>query len=183
MKNLFILILLLSSFLTACNDEEELPSISAHGANTFGCKVNGQVWVANSEGGWSSYEALSGGAVAVDTSKNGYSREYKYHFELSAHRKDGTWFKICLAELPKEGTYLLDMDVKPPTMGTEYYKNYAIYGRLGYFITSSTTTGYITFIKADRKLGKYAGTFGFRCKNETTSEVLEITEGRFDRDQ
>ncbi len=184
MKNIFILILLLSSLFTACsNDEEVLPSITAHGANTFGCKINGQVWVANSEGGFSAYKALSGGAVAVDTSKNGYSREYKYHFGLNAHRKDGTWITLCIGELPKVGTYMLNMDVKPPTMGTEYYKNYAIYGRLGFFMTNSNTTGYITFTKVDLKEGYYAGTFAFRCKNETTGEVLEITEGRFDRNQ
>jgi hypothetical protein len=82
MKKLFILILLLSSFLTACsNDEEGLPSITAHGANTFGCKVNGQVWVANGTDEWNPHPPLTRGLILLDTSKDGLSKEYKYYFE------------------------------------------------------------------------------------------------------
>jgi hypothetical protein len=114
MKKLFILILLLSSFLTACsNDEEVLPSITAHGANTFGCKVNGQVWVANGTDGWNPLDPLTGGLVGLDTSKDGFSKEYKDYFWMSAYRKDNSSFTFFIGELPKVGTYLLNIDTKP----------------------------------------------------------------------
>jgi hypothetical protein len=184
MKNLFILILLISSLFTACsNDEEVLPSITAHGANTFGCKINGQVWVANGTDGWNPLDPLTGGLVGLDTSKDGLSKEYKDYFWMSAYRKDNSSFTFFIGELPKVGTYLLNIDTKPRPAWLEFGKNYAAYSGKGFYMTNSNTTGYITFTKVDIKEGYYAGTFAFRCKNETTGEVLEITEGRFDRNQ
>jgi hypothetical protein len=183
MKNLFILIFLLSSFLTACsNDEEGLPSITAHGANTFGCKINGQIWVANGTDEWNPLPPLTRGLILLDTSKDGLSKEYKYYFWMSAYRKDNTSFELFVGETPKIGTYLLNSNAKPSPAWLEFGKNYAAYGGKGFYMTNSNTTGYITFTKVDLKEGYYAGTFAFRCKNETTGEVLEITEGRFDRD-
>jgi hypothetical protein len=183
MKKITILIFLLSSFFTACSDdEEELPSITAHGANTFGCKINGQIWVANGSDDIFFPDALKGGITALDTSKDGLSKEYKYYFWMDAFRKDNTTFALFIGEFPKVGTYMLDKDTKPTPAWLEFGKNYASYGGKGFYMTNSTNTGFITFTKVDWKLGHYAGTFGFRCKNELTGEVLEITEGRFDRD-
>lgn len=184
MKKLFILILLISSFLTACsNDEEVLPSITAHGANTFGCKINGQVWVANGTDGWDPLEALSGGMAGSDTSKDGISKEYKLYFWLRAYRNDGTSFDLFVGEPPKEGMYMLNMDTKPTPAWLEFGKNYAAYGGKGFYMTNRNTTGYITFTKVDRVARVYSGVFNFRCENKATGEVLEVTEGRFDRSQ
>lgn len=46
MKNLFIVILLLSSFLTACMEDQEpgLPATTTEGLNTAGCYVDGKLW-------------------------------------------------------------------------------------------------------------------------------------------
>jgi hypothetical protein len=177
------LLFLVLTVVSCKDDEEVLPSITAHGANTFGCKINGQVWVANGTDGWNPLDPLTGGITGIDTSKNGISNEYKDYFSLRAYRKDNTSFDLFIGELPKVGNYLLNMDTKPTPAWLEFGKNYASYGGKGFYMTNSNTTGYITFTKFDRKEGVYAGTFAFRCKNEATGEVLEITEGRFDRDQ
>jgi hypothetical protein len=120
--------------------------------------------------------------TALDTSKDGLSKEYKYYFWMDAFKKDNTTFTLFIGEFPRVGTYMLDKDTKPTPAWLQFGKNYASYGGKGFYMTNSTNTGFITFTKVDWKLGHYAGTFGFRCKNETTGEVLEITEGRFDRD-
>jgi hypothetical protein len=51
MKKLFILILLLSSFLTACMEDQEpgLPAATTEGLNTAGCYVDGKLWMAKDE--------------------------------------------------------------------------------------------------------------------------------------
>lgn len=53
MKSIIIILFLPLLFLSSCSwgeEGRELPAISENGANTFGCKVNGEIWLPSNYG-------------------------------------------------------------------------------------------------------------------------------------
>ncbi len=187
-----MLLLLFVSFFSlnnACrkSSEPKLPDATQIGANTAGCLVNGQLWIASSDNcfrfGTPDREK---GFFSYDISKNtlfvSFQRCTKY---------DGTqWFSISIQDFIGPGTYTCNKKSYIPSLpgssGRSYnYINYSIAKNIGdqYFLTSELATGSITITKIDtiNRPIFAAGTFECKLKNlYNMYDSLTITSGRFD---
>lgn len=179
MKPLALLhiVFVICACLVACNDDdpitpnnsntqEQLPPITTIGAGTFGCKVNGKVWVAKSnKTGWPSTYA------SVDKSNDNLvhilgmillnnSTDQAIHVYFNTEKK--TIYPIYLR---KDGNR---------SGGFNDGNNNQEWS------TDSVTGGETTILKYDTITQILSGTFYFDCINKETNDTMHITDGRFD---
>jgi hypothetical protein len=155
-KSAFGILHLLLLGVTSCSTEapdKVLPPITTIGAHTFGCLVDGAVWLPNADGdnngvldgSWFLNEDDFGFSVmALDNEKNEM-------LNIVQHYVQGT------------GTYQLN----PPKVFAPFVRNDNIYHIL---------RGTVTFSRIDSTHA--AGTFEYVVAFE--EDTVEITEGRFD---
>ncbi len=176
MKKLFILILLLSSFLTACMEDQEpgLPAATTEGLNTAGCYVDGKLWLARKESySFNDLQKIDGGVWELGGRL--------YYWMWMTDRIDNRSITIYLDEMPQKGkTYTCKTSTNPTPAYCEFI-NYCEYsGPEGYFMTNENATGTVTFTKADSLTGIFSGIFNFIGKDKRTGKTITVTEGRFD---
>ncbi len=146
--------------------EEQLPPITTTGTGTFGCKVNGKVWVAKSNTSWPnlycSFDKNDSNCIGV----NGYIKnnnldflQVNFRWHYSPNSSNFT-LGYGNANSPKAGYFDID-------------KN--IFGE-----TDSLRGGEVTILRFDSIKQIISGTFYFDCINQETGETLKITDGRFD---
>jgi hypothetical protein len=179
MKKLFILILLLSSFLTACMEDQKpsLPAATTEGLNTAGCYVDGKLWLAREESyNFNDLNAIEGGQWQTG--------EDYYYWMWMTDRKNGTVVTIFLDSIPVVGkTYQCNTSTNPTPAWLEFI-NYCSYSDTeGHFMTNENATGSVVFTRVDNIQGIYAGSFQFSGVDKRTGKRVTITEGRFDRNQ
>ncbi len=179
MKNLYqsqlLLPFLLAALLlaAACDNAPEptpadkLPPATMYGANTFGCLVNGEVWLPHSgsiwdealnvkhDRGWVGCDQLFIGATKI------YSSEKDIYQEIILNvwcpvlgENDLTFLKGVYRDAKGCGRYHLD------TLSQHKL-----------FVTRLDTINYIA-----------SGTFYFTAINDDCQDTIRITEGRFDAD-
>ena len=170
--------ILLAGFLllgfTACNkDVDELPPLTETGANTFGAKVNGVMWVPARFGILPADDLLearfnSPGSLLI-TAKN-----------FSASPKE-TQFEIQVVGVDGPGTYLMNKNVvRPSADGFAYYVKRVLTPE-DEWITDTQYTGSVTITKLDAHNKIVAGTFEFKAGSTVNAGgVLVVTDGRFD---
>jgi len=135
-----------------------LPPATQIGANTYGCKVNGKVWLP-SETAWMEFK--DGGLV------------------LKAENKYSPWETIIMTiekyTIINVGTYVISSNTNYLSKGV-YWKGDSR------FQTDSINTGSITITRLDTSMRQYiiSGTFSFKAKDVVTGEVVEVIDGRFD---
>ena len=172
-------ILFLAMLLGSCEDnhttnptqnkppaEEQLPPITTTGAGTFGCKVNGKVWVAKSN-------------------KTGWPPTY------ASISKQNNWLVRIAGFILKDNTedltinltyYNKNMDNYPLYLRDDGY-NSGLYINVitnSFWRTDSLTGGEITLTRFDTVSQIISGTFYFDCINKETNDTIHITDGRFD---
>ncbi len=181
MKTLFYTtVLLLSLALSCCKDnnpdetptpktpqQEQLPPITTTGAGTFGCKVNGKVWVAKSnKTGWPPTYA------SVD-------RHNQYLTTISGDivNKNEKFLSINVLFKKEDNKqdYIIGFNNNNDPHGSYWDVVKNINWR-----TDSIRGGQITILRFDSVNQIISGTFYFDCINKETGEVLKITDGRFD---
>lgn len=165
----FALIILLIPF--ACRKGNDmLPPETSTGAGTFGCKVNGKVWVP----GGSNFATGQNTSVVYQHIYPGISG---YVFVISSYNYDDdprTHFSI--------GFDSIKALVGIPIILTNGEKGY---GGAGYsigstkFTTGNNLKGELLFKYFDENNLIASGTFWFDAKNEV-GDTINITEGRFD---
>jgi len=168
--SLFSLYLLLLS----CNKEvKELPPATQSGANTFGLKLNGEMWVPKGFAGIPDEDLLVAkllGNTLIITAQNFASSPTETEFELKIFGATGT------------GTYLLNSNTNYPAGPTSY--GYHVKRRLSpidEWITSAAQTGSVTISRFDTTARIISGTFQYNAENLTNaSQTISVTEGRFD---
>ncbi|MDO7846820.1 hypothetical protein Q5H92_10665 [Hymenobacter sp. M29] len=190
MKGQLLCFLLLA--VAACSKDDPaagLPAATHTGANTAGCRINGQVFVASGYGsGLSKVEGMGGG-FAYDSAYylrlNGKfgDREGSLHLFLnSVPRK---------TSLPLRKVYPLNQNTPVmPAAGPNQCKNYAVFfpndNRQELYCTDNVHTGKVEVTHADLTPNQLvaAGTFEFTAvSNLDPAKTLTVTEGRFDRKQ
>lgn len=175
MKNfLFISTLLLISL--SCHkdrdqDSDVLPAATQSGANTGGALVNGNVWVSKIE--------KSSIVVGENNTIYKYTNEYPNPYSLTIHLRNinnltGNNIMINLKSNSDfaPGDYILNE--------TENSSGY-YYSSSTFYVTDSDNKGVLTITKFDKANKIISGTFSFKCKYYYTGEVVNITDGRFDR--
>ncbi len=168
------LIVLFAAMLSCTKKVSELPPITQTGANTFGCKVSGELWVPGGFGPFATAEPLE--AIVFP---NGEFYLKARNFSTSPVEKE---FEIFIKDLNGPGTYLFNTNVGYPTRDA----NYAYYVRRNFnpqneWITSAQYNGSITFTVVDTVRRFVSGTFQFNAINMYNDPIpISVTEGRFD---
>jgi Family of unknown function (DUF6252) len=174
MKKIIISCLCLCLLASCKKDIEELPPATETGANTFGAKVNGELWVPQGFGSIPANNLLE--SILFP---NGDLRIKAQNFSSSPTE---TEFNIVVKGVTAPGTYLLNSNTSHPTLSAGY--GYYIKRKLtpeDEWITSSTVTGSVTITKVDVINRIVSGTFQFNAASiYTPSQILSVTDGRFD---
>lgn len=155
------------SVITGCKPKEDiLPAATTEGLNTFGCKINGKVWIAN---GILNDQGPAAKAIEVAFKSLGGNRFY-----LFIHTNAGTKDRVQLT-LPKGviGTNLLEDHYDQP-FAIYYDNNFRL------FTTKSSNPGQAVITKLDTVNRIISGRFAFDGEYIVTKETVRITEGRFD---
>lgn len=155
------------SIFNSCKSREDiLPAATTEGLNTFGCKINGKVWIAN---GIRNDQGTAAKAIEVE-----FRQLNAGTFYLFIHTNADTKDRVQLS-LPKGviGTNLLE---------DRYDQPFAIYydNNFRLFMTKSPNSGKIVITRLDTVNGIVSGTFEFDGEFIVTKEKVTITEGRFD---
>lgn len=171
-KRILVVLLQLMALISCKKDIDELPPATQTGANTFGAKVNGNLWVPQGFGPFPASNILEGritGNIVVINARN------------FASSPNETEFQITVFDVNTPGVYQLNSNVTHPNgVG-----NYGYYVKRNFspedeWITSATHTGTVTFTKVDLVNKLIAGTFEFSAGSLYNAGVLSVTEGRFD---
>lgn len=147
-------------------DRFDLPPETTTGANTFGCKVNGKVFVPRDGRG-----------------RPGLFCQYAYLGE----GEGGGWFlNIPATDWKSDDAVGIATDSLLVEEGGTYdFKNQKGYPQAYYFKTAKylkldTNTGKLHITKFDKINRILSGTFEFVGTKRSTGESVSITEGRFD---
>lgn len=161
MKSLFrslIIIFLFTSCELIFSPEPELPPITSEGKGTFGCLINGEVWLPDDQFLVSAYELQSW--INSDSALYIAARNVPDDQKIELYFKD---FYIEDVEL--------EFSMYPSNSA------FVILGAGCVFETDSSS-GYFEIIKNDTSMQIIAGTFEFTIFEEC--DTLHVSEGRFD---
>lgn len=169
MLRAFLMIVVTVGFLFSCKKEEperRLPPITQSGEGTFGCLVNGEVWLAGGD-----RKRPSPLSVLYDGRyKGGY-------FDIDARFEENgksSILSIGGSPITKPGRYAFDkIDGDPGGLYASFTCSYI--GKETY------VNGYLEITRLDFKKRIAAGTFEFTLTNpECDPDTVYITDGRFD---
>ncbi|HPG10126.1 MAG TPA: DUF6252 family protein [Chitinophagaceae bacterium] len=173
MKKLLVILIAFLAFAACKKKITELPAVTQTGANTFGAKVNGSLWVPQGFGPIPANDILEARMIGRDIIIN--ARNF-------ASSPNETEFELRINDVNAPGTYLLNTDVVHPANNVSY----AYYVKRNItpdneWLTSSASTGSVTISKVDTVNWIVSGTFQFDMLNiYNAPQPLSVTEGRFD---
>lgn len=146
------------------NNDPELPPITMEGNNTFGCMLNGKVWLPIRD--------MSGGGIlaelqtAIDT----------LGIIISAdNARDDNGFTLSVFDSPtiKIGE---PYDLTNP----DFFVRFFWYNEATTCYFDEIESGIAIFSRFDMTAGIVAGTFQFRAHSLNCNDRVVVTEGRFD---
>ena len=191
MKNFYskILILVLSIIVIGCGIDDDdgtnssLPEITSEGAYTFGCKIDGQVFLPKN-----GKRCLSCGSPNPLRLSYSHDREYdQYQLRINAYNNINGDVDISLAlyldEPLEERVYELSESYIPsidkiwPNASSSIYREINGENINSYFRTTPEITGTIEIIEINERF--IAGIFEFQAVNQQ-GEIMNFSDGRFD---
>ncbi len=152
------------------NDEPQLPPETQTGANTFGCLVDGKIFLPK------------GDPLAGPIKKAQYQFvNNKYGFGISAKNSNSSLVKSVGIQgdstLINTGTYdLTDYNIKGILSGA--YAEFQS-GNINDFYSNSINRGQLVITKFDTVNQIVSGRFWFDAKN-INGQIVQVREGRFD---
>jgi hypothetical protein len=161
---------------STCKKDDGLPPATQEGKNTFGCKVDGKVWIPNGGPGFMGAKPIEGGFTVI------YDTPERIGFELTGNNKDGERISIFINDY-KVGNYFLNQktNILPFTL---IPKNYGYYlSKTGIlYVTDDLNLGQVTISCSGRNIdGICSGSFEFDAGNsKNPKDVVKISSGRFD---
>jgi hypothetical protein len=163
MKKVFLIVFVLLTLLS-CN-KDKLPKATQTGANTFGCKVNGKIYLPKN-----SSALFASDPIHVDNSPT-------LGFIISGSQNNGTnqlsyTVQIQAPYITSTGTY----DLKTYPYG-EYSLDNSPHQ---FFKTNQSYSGQLTITRCDNGNKIYSGTFFFTAIDNATGQTVKVTDGRFD---
>jgi hypothetical protein len=178
-KQLLLPILLLAFIMLTANccekddDPPQLPPITQTGEETFGCMVNGELWLPHG--------SFSRPATWVKLSVESINLPYRF-WQISAEQGGGSsvYFRIT-ENIMKEGTIpLLDKSTenKDSVIYASFYSTTVEPGKT-LFEVKSIESGELIISKLDTINRIISGTFYFDAYNPDGLKI-EVREGRFD---
>ena len=150
-----------------------LPPITDTGANTFGCLVDGKVWLPN------------GAPFSLIKPKR--CNYYQKYFSMQMIRAGGDphdYFTFNCYPVTHDTTITIKnepdstySDPYPEFWFDKYYKESS---SDEHFVPVDQYSGQLTFSKFDTVNYIFSGTFWFDAVDTVTGKVVHVTEGRFD---
>lgn len=187
--SLLMLILSVAMVLSSCQREEELslPPITQSGANTFGCRINGDIVVGGFPGNdmrlFTSQCYLNGGFRALDYCKTwrpDCDSVARWVFFMAQTKQEPS-FALGMNQVRGPGRYYFNRAIRPMTnFGPPKGNFYSVFYRGEEYATDSLHTGYVDLSVADSTRNRLAGTFAFRAKSLVSDKVIDVADGRFD---
>lgn len=192
MKPPFCFLAVVLPLLGGCvkdDPETGLPPATKVGANTGGCLINGERFVAN---GWDSGGILSNPIPPLD---GGFAFDSLYRLEIAGKQGgNNVYLSLFLKRVgrtpPRLGVYRFHENTPYyPQGGAAFVLNHATYRIAGAtggetYVTDSRDNGQVNLIYADYRQGISAGTFEFTAASTfDRSKTVTVTSGRFDRKQ
>lgn len=183
MKRIYPLGILLA--LAACKKdapEAGLPPATQVGANTGGCLVNGERFVATGWGG----SLLSN---PIPPLSGGFSFDSVYRVELHGQYQGRNASLMLFVRNDQVGTHLLNRTTQYWPQGDPFLMaSHATFDFAGsggeIYVTSASNTGKVVLTRAELGAGVGAGTFEFTAASTfDRTKTVTITSGRFDRKQ
>ena len=186
-----LLLVLAASSCSKDDPEAGLPAATHTGANTAGCRINGQVFVAAGYGS---------GLGKVEGMGGGFAYDSAYYLRLNGKfgDREGS-LHIFLNSVPDYknqllvGPYLLNMSTSILPAASPYQcLNYAAFfpkdNASEFYYTDAQHQGItsLTYVDLSNVMVKRisAGTFEFTAvSNLDPTKAIKVTEGRFDRKQ
>jgi hypothetical protein len=172
MKKLLVLFVVSLVIISCQKKVDELPPATQSGANTFGAKVNGNMWVPTSS-------PLPGAAKL----EAGYiANGVIIHARNLASTPTETEFEFFIQN-PDTGTFTLNTDTQIYPNQTGNYGYYILrkINPLSEWITTSQIGGSINITRYDNVNHIISGTFQFDAVTiNGNPDTLHVTEGRFD---
>lgn len=164
---LFLLVALISCRKEEKQDAYTLPDATQTGSNTGGALINGQVWVAKKE-----FPSYIPGTNNTFYTTDPILGTFRLEIVLRQYKNESSHIAFYIEDNQdfSPQTYVLDSSNRgsySPSVLDDY-------------ITDSTHMGTLTITKFDKVNKIVSGTFTFKAIN-STGEVVNITEGRFDR--
>ena len=185
MKQVLLFLLAAALALPACkkkDPEASLPAATQVGANTGGCLINGQPFVAAKYGGG----VLSNPIPALDY---GFAFDSVYYLVITGiYKKERATISLFLRS-DHVGTYVLNKNTQYYPQGDPLlimsHATFATTGPSGeVYVTDAQHTGQVVLTYANLATGIGAGTFEFTAASQADpTKTVTITNGRFDRQQ
>ncbi|GAA3930570.1 DUF6252 family protein [Hymenobacter algoricola] len=152
--------------------EDQLPPATQTGANTFGCLVNGQLYVPSGNNGTSNYAVLydpnfQGGSLQVLTyryPKQGVPKTQEVSLGGIQISSTGT-YQIGVTQV---GVSYIDDNKSTPCNEFRSDRN------------NTSSKGNLTITRLDLNAGIIAGTFEFTLA-KPGCDTVRVTQGRFDK--
>lgn len=184
MKRIYLLGILLALAACAKDDPDAgLPAATQVGANTGGCLINGERFVAT---GWGKGGLLSS---PIPPLFGGFSFDSVYILHLYGSYQNRNTEVTVFFRSQKPGTYLFDKTTQFYPQGSpRYILNHATFSQYDtggeVYMTSAQHTGQVVFTYADVNRGIGSGTFEFMAASTfDRTKTVTVTSGRFDRKQ
>lgn len=178
LSKLIIISLVIGSLSLACKKDEpkelELPPATTSGNNTFGCKINGEVFVPH---GNAFYQAINRPAYFLEDSVLGITARNIYDFE---------------------NDFVINLYLNEPIFEPVIYENFTYseilsiqeYGDsivngietsfIRWYITDTTMYRKVEITRLDLSKGIASGLFEFTVVDQQSAKRISVTEGRFD---
>ena len=174
--------------LTQCMTEgaypvQPMPPATQTGANTAGCFVDGQLWVASSNIPRIGPGTLPAVTASWDTYSVGRPKHLALSFDKSvddpAQAHNPTNITLELPGLTRPGTFVLDQTAVYP---------YPAYARFTFtkpspnreLFTGPGSPGRVVVTRFDTLSRVASGTFEFTAREGAGGSAVRVTEGRFD---
>lgn len=168
MKKGISICFVLFALLISCKKEDplptELPPITTEGKNTFGCLINGEVYV-------------------PDIRRMSFQIPITLEFPMSPDY----YFRVNTIRLVDEDDNVQDAEVElivdsVSSLGVYSFRHTTVRYENVYYYSDSMHNGSVNIIKYDFNNGIISGTFSFSAidRNNTNSQIVQITDGRFD---
>ena len=162
MKILIILLNVAFILGASCKKGEKLTPETQTGANTFSCKINGEIFKPKA------------GDFVEGLTVNLYNNIDLVILVTGTQYNPVKELLISFKDIPLEGTYLLNFNQSK-------YATYKLLNTPAQFHSKTLNSGKVVITRLDRNQRIISGRFDFQLTNESNSgETLNITEGRFD---
>jgi len=192
MRKILALLILFFCF-TSCENSDDgtssvLPDLTTEGKNTFGCKIDGQIFIPKQEIFGSPYTSPILKATYV------YDEYYFNGYYLSIFADNEILQKTIRITLIGGENSLLEGNTYPITVNQDnsIFGTYEHWGETidngdgtGFtpvyeFTTNAFYIGELEILKLDTENKIISGTFWYDCKEINRDTISRITEGRFD---